>query len=102
MPDTFSSTLARLDAGIADDALTAELGNLVEQVAATGKPARLTVTVTIEPAGASGRSVTVSATHKATPPKAPASGSVFWVGEAGTLHDADPYQQTLSIKGDNS
>ena len=92
----FSALLAQLDAGTVDDALSADLATLVQAVQDHDKAGTLTLKVIVEPAGSGSRTVAVVVDHKASAPRPRPGGSVLWVGELGSLHRSDPYQQTLT------
>ena len=98
----FSEVVARLGAGAVDTVLAAELAALVEAVALHEKPGTLTVKIAVDTIGMNGSTVTVTVDHTLKPPKSKPSGSVLYVGNAGSLHRDDPYQQTLPTPKDHS
>lgn len=97
-----SQVLAQLDAGAVDTVLAAELAALVEAVSHHEKPGTLTVKIAVDTVGMNGSTVTVTVDHTLKPPKSKPSGSVLFVGDAGSLHRNDPFQQTLPTPKDNS
>ncbi len=98
MPPTpfskLSEIIAGLDAGNIDAAASLDLAALVEEVHQRGKPGKLTITLTVEPKGLQNHTVEVLAEHKVSHPKPPPAGSVLFVGDHGSLHRTDPYQQS--------
>lgn len=97
-----SQVLAQLDAGAVDTVLAAELAALVEAVSHHEKPGTLTVKIAVDTVGMNGSTVTVTVDHTLKPPKSKPSGSVLFVGDAGSLHRNDPFQQTLPTPKDHS
>ena len=97
-----SQVLAQLDAGAVDAVLAAELAALVEAVSHHEKPGTLTIKIAVDTVGMNGSTVTVTVDHTLKTPKSKPSGSVLFVGDAGSLHRNDPFQQTLNIPKDHS
>ena len=94
-PPRFSELIAMLDAGCIDDAATLDLARLVEEVHERGKPAKLVLTLHVEPRGMNNHMTAILAELKAEAPKPPRAGSEFFVGDHGSLHRRDPYQQSI-------
>lgn len=91
----FSVWLAQHARGTLDDELTATLAELVEAVQDHEKKGELVLKLIIEPAGSGRRTVTVAGKVAAKPPEPAPEMSIFYVGDAGTLHRDDPYAQRL-------
>lgn len=91
----FSKHIAGLAGGQVDAVLTAELADLVQAVSAMQKKGTLTLKITVDPVGSSGHAVQMTVDHKTAPPRPQPDGSVLYVGDGGSLHRSDPYQQQL-------
>lgn len=91
-----SEVIATLDTGNIDAAGTLDLQALVEEVQQRGKAGKLTIELTIEPQGLQSQAVQVLANVKVSHPKPPPAGSVLFVGDHGSLHRSDPYQQSFT------
>lgn len=81
--------------GTLNDELTAALGELVEAVGAHEKPGKLTLTLAVDVAGSGGRTVLISGEVAVKAPKPAPEASIFYVGEAGTLHRDDPFAMRM-------
>jgi hypothetical protein len=92
-PRPFSEWITDHARGTVDDELTAALMEVTEAVSHLGKKGAVILRVNIEPAGSGGRTVTTACLVDARPPVADPEQSIFFVGEGGTLHRDDPYQQ---------
>lgn len=97
-PKKFSDIVAMLDTGNIDAALTMDLADLVEQCHARGKSGSLTLKITVDPQGLQQQQAQITAEHKVTLPKPPLAGSVLFIGDNGSLHRTDPYQQTFNTQ----
>lgn len=102
MPETeesdrvaFHDWLATHARGTLNDELTAALGELVEAVGSHEKPGKLTLTLAVDVAGSGGRTVLISGEVAIKAPKPAPEASIFYVGEAGTLHRDDPFASRL-------
>lgn len=105
MPDTATETprrpfhqwLADHARGTLDDESTAALAELVEQVAHLEKPGKLTLELKVDVAGRGGRTVVIEGKVVTKPPEPAPESSIFYVGDAGSLHRDDPYQGRLDV-----
>lgn len=84
--------------GTLNDELTLALGDVVEAVTHLDKPGKVVVELVIEPQGSGGRMVSVAGKVTAKPPVPAPEMSVFYAGEAGSLHRNDPYQQRIDVE----
>lgn len=91
----FHEWLASHARGTLTDELTAALGELVEAVGAHEKAGKLTLTLTVDVAGSGGRTVIIAGEVAVKAPKPAPEASIFYVGEAGTLHRDDPFASRL-------
>lgn len=96
-PLMFADWLADYAAGGLDAEATAELGALVQSVGATGRAAKLSIELTIKPAGSSSRVVEVLGTVVGKPPKPIPEASVYFVAEGGRLVRDDPFQERFDL-----
>ncbi len=94
----FSEWLTDHAQGQADDEMTAAVAEVVQQVAHLGKKGKVTMTVNIEPVGSGGRTVATECKVVAAPPLPDPEGSIFYIGEGGSLHREDPYQERLDLR----
>lgn len=88
---TFAEWLTSHARGTLDDEATLALAELVGAVGHLGKPGKLTLELTVEPAGSGGRTVTIGGRVTTKPPRPAPEVGIFYVGDAGTLHRDDPY-----------
>jgi hypothetical protein len=93
----FDDWIAGHARGTLNEEATAALGELVSAVSDLKKKGTLTIEITVEPTGTSGRMVMVGARVKTKVPQPDAELSVRYVGDGGTLHRDDPYQQRLPV-----
>lgn len=93
---TFHAWLEQHARGTLDDELTAALGELVKAVSELEKPGTLTLKLSVDVAGSGGRTVIIAGEVISKAPKPAAEASIFYVGDAGTLHRDDPFAQRLA------
>lgn len=88
----FGEVMMELAGGDLESRLTAELGDVVRAVQATGKSGKLQITLTVvrDP-----KTIRIVAETKTTIPKEPTEATAFFVGEDGSLHKENPRQQTM-------
>lgn len=94
----FSDWLTQHAQGDVDIEMTLALAEVVQAVANHGKKGKVTLTVTVDNAGSGGRTVSTACTVEAKAPTADPEQSIFWVGDKGSLHRDDPYQQRMPLK----
>lgn len=92
---SFHDWLAGHARGTLNDELTAALGELVEAVGSHEKPGKLTLTLTVDVAGSGGRTVLIAGEVTTKAPKPAPEASIFYVGDAGTLHRDDPFAMRM-------
>jgi hypothetical protein len=89
----FHEWLERHARGTLTDEATAALAEVVQAVSDIGGKGSVVLTVIVEPAGSGGRTVAIGGkVATKLPVPAPELG-VFYVGDGGSLHRDDPYQQ---------
>lgn len=93
----FSSWLAGHSRGNVDAEMTAAMAEVVEAVAHLEKKGKVVLTFEVEPAGSGGRTVVVRGEVATKPPLPAAEASIFYVGDAGTLHRDDPFQGRMPL-----
>lgn len=81
--------------GTLNDEATAALADVVDAVAHLEKAGKVTLELTVEPAGSNGRTVVIFGRVKTKAPEAAPEASIFYVGDGGSLHRDDPYAQRL-------
>jgi len=91
----FAEWLADHARGTLNDEATAAFAEVVDAVAHLEKKGTLTVELVVEPAGSNGRTVVVYGRVKVKAPEAAPEASIFYVGDAGSLHRDDPFAQRL-------
>lgn len=91
----FSEWITDHARGIVDDEMTAALAECTEIVSHLRKKGKVVLTVNIETVGEGGRTVMTTCLVDSKPPQPDPEGSIFYVGEGGTMHRADPFQGTL-------
>lgn len=74
---------------------TFALAEVVQAVADHGKPGTLTISIKVTNAGSGNRTVVTAGTITKKLPKSDSEVSIFFVGDGGTLHREDPYQERL-------
>lgn len=94
----FSDWLTQHAQGDVDVEMTLALAEVVKAVASHGKKGSVTLKVNIDTAGSGGRTVETSCVVEAKAPTADPERSIFWVGDKGSLHRDDPYQQRIPLK----
>lgn len=94
----FNEWIAGHSDGGANNEITVELADVVEAVNAHQKKGKLTIEIEIEPIGSGARTVLSKIRVTAKPPRADPEGSVDYVGDLGSLHRTDPYQQRLHLE----
>lgn len=94
----FSEWITDHAQGTVDLEMTAALAELTQAVAHHGKKGAVTLKITVEPGGSGGRTVVTSCVVDAKPPIPDPEQSIFYVGDGGSLHRDDPYQQRLPLK----
>lgn len=93
----FSQTLKDLRQGQADIDVAKALEELIGSVRATGRPGRLTLTVTVAPLNkGDGNQVTVSDAVKLTKPSVQTGVTVLFTTEDNSLQKRDPKQPELT------
>lgn len=93
-PKKFSDIVALLDTGNINDVLTMDFAALVQECHEQGKAGKLVLTLTVDPQGLQKQQAQITAEHTIKHPKPPLAGSVLFVGDHGSLHRTDPFQQT--------
>lgn len=94
-PQSFHEWLSRHARGTLDSEATIGLAEVVQSVTDIGKAGKLVIEVVVEPAGSGGRTVAIGGkVLKKLPLPSPELG-VFYVGDGGSLHRDDPYQQRI-------
>jgi hypothetical protein len=73
-----------------------ELRAVVKAAKASGKAAKLVITITAQPK--EDRRITLGASHKSTLPKPPSSGVTLYADEDGGIHKRDPLQVEIPFK----
>lgn len=81
--------------GALDTEATFALAELVQAVTELGKPGRVTLEVVVTNAGSGKRTVVTAGKVKVKLPEPAAEASIFFVGDGGSLHRDDPYQERL-------
>jgi hypothetical protein len=81
--------------GIAD--ATAEFRQLVNEVTGTGRKGSMTFVLEVERTGSTGRRVNIKGRWQSKLPKPEPEEAVFYVGDAGSLHQHDPFQERLPL-----
>ena len=94
-PRDFALFLMEHAKGRSHDDLSAALRALVLAVAETGKPGKLTYTVTIRPQSKVEGAVLIADAIKSTLPEFDRAESIFFATESGDLSRTDPRQTTL-------
>ena len=74
------------------------LAEISQQVEALNKPGKLTLTISVKPAGTAQHMVIVADTIKADVPQPDRPTSMFFTDEAGNLSRRDPRQAELPLK----
>lgn len=92
----FAAWLTAHARGTLNDELSMALAEVVEHVAHLEKKGTLALTLTVEPAGSGGRTVSISGKTVAKPPMPTPEVGIFYVGEAGSLHRDDPFARPLA------
>lgn len=93
-PNSFATMLAQLGRGDSLAELSAKVTELVAAVRHTGKKAKMTYTLVIEPvAGTDGTQVIVRDKLKPEKPEPDRKTSLFFTTEAGGLSRRDPQQR---------
>lgn len=95
-PEPFSAVIRQHAAGHTLDQLDADLAELVQLVDLHQTKATLTVTVEVAPTGAPG-TLTVTVSHKKAPPKLKAMRGIFYADASGNLLRSDPNQPELPL-----
>lgn len=91
----FSDWIKTQASGTTDDEMTAALSTVVEAVHQMEKKGKVTLELTVEPAGSGGRNVYLAGKVTAKPPEPLPMPSIFFVGDHGSLHREDPYQKRM-------
>lgn len=92
---SFAKWLEKHARGSLNDEASAAMAELVKAVSDRGKGGTLTLTIKVEPTGQSGRMVAAGGKVDTKAPQPPAELGIFYVGEGGSLHREDPYQQRI-------
>lgn len=87
----FSAWLEGHARGTLNADATAALGEVVKAVGDLGKAGKVTIELTIEPAGSGGRTVTIGGRVSGKPPRPAPEVGIFYIGDGGSLHRDDPY-----------
>jgi DnaJ-class molecular chaperone len=97
--NSFTRTVAQINAGASQDELSRSMAELLTAVRATGKAGSLTYTIEVKPASR-GDIVTVklSDTIKLKMPKGERPETIFYINEDGGLQRNDPRQQDMEIR----
>lgn len=97
--NSYTRTIAQLNAGGSVDELSQHLAALVKAVKATGRGGKITHVITVAPASR-GDIVAVKLTDdiKVAMPKAPRPESIFFSTEDGTLQRNDPRQSEMELR----
>jgi len=90
-----SELLAGIEGGAFDETISIDLAALVERIHERGKKGTLTLKFEVVPKGMNNQNVEVKVTHTVSRPTPAAAGHVLYVGDGGSLHKTDPYQQTV-------
>lgn len=94
----FDEWIKGQDRGVANDEATLAIPQVVEAVSILRKKGKVILEITVDPAGDTGRNVEVSVKVVAKPPEAAPTPSIYFVGDNGSLHREDPYQQRLDVE----
>ena len=89
-------TIEQLDAGNLVDEAGTKLADLVKAVQATGKPGKLSITISVRKATADAMAITGKTTL--TKPSVPAAESLMFANEEGELSVEHPRQNKLDLK----
>ena len=73
------------------------IAEVTEAVNRLRKSGSVTLKLSINPAGEGGRTVLVGAKVTADVPTPKPDPSIFYVGDHGSLHREDPYQQRIDV-----
>lgn len=85
--------------GTADLEMTAAIAEVTEAVNRLSKGGSVTLKLSITPAGEGRRTVLVGAKVTSDVPTPKPDPSIFYVGDHGSLHREDPYQQRIDLSG---
>jgi hypothetical protein len=91
----FSEWISKHARGVLNDEATIALADVVQTVADIGKAGKLVIEITVKPAGSSKRSVSIGGKVVEKMPTPDPELSVFFIGEGGSLHRDDPFQQQI-------
>ena len=94
---TFADTIRLLSGGRLDELLLESMREVVAAVHETGKPGKLTLTLTVKP-NEERRSVMISPDVKTSAPKPNAGESLFFSTEDGEMMRTDPKQPDLPFR----
>jgi hypothetical protein len=94
-PRDFALFLMEHARGRSHDELSAALRALVLAVSETGKPGKLSYTLTIKPQAKVDGAVMIADTIKASLPEFDRPESIFYATESGDLTRTDPHQSSL-------
>lgn len=97
--NSYTRTIAQINAGGSADELSNHLAKLVQAVKATGRGGSITYKLTVQPASR-GEVVAVKLVDdiKVQMPKAIRPESIFFSTEDGTLQRTDPRQENLDLR----
>jgi hypothetical protein len=84
--------------GATHDECSDALQELVAAVTAANKAGKLTLTITIKPAGRDSGALEVGAEVKLSPPKAVPGVAIFFATPENNLQRQDPRQATLALR----
>ena len=93
-----TDVLRRLKSGTLIDDASTKMAELVKKVEETGKPAKLTITLTVKPASKAQGAVVISDKVKATLPELPAGETILFVTPECNLVANDPRQKEIDLK----
>lgn len=89
----FNEWIRAQHSGLTDDEITAAMATVVEGVQHLQKKGKVVIEIGFEIAGSGGRSVTAEVKVTAKPPEPAPTPTFYFVGDHGSLHRDDPYQQ---------
>lgn len=87
----FNEFLAAHSRGVLNDELTAAAADVVKAVSDQNKKGTVTLTLTFEPAGPSGRAMTVAGRVTTKMPAPDPELGIYYADHMGALHRDDPY-----------
>ena len=95
--DRVSGIIASIAGGSVDEAISLDMGALVERCARTNKKGKIKIEIEFTPMGANSEHMQVSASHSVSEPKGTPAAALLFIGPGGTLSKTDPYDNSLTL-----